>query len=113
MSQEERRRAARFPVSGEEAAVIYAASQDIPVRLVDLSATGALVSLCGLIMDESRTVRIGDEVELSMKSERSILRVSARVVRTTPQFIAMEFLDRRDGIVIDEKVRALAAKGSS
>ena len=106
----ERRRSKRVTVSREQVAVIHDKAGDIPAKLIDLSATGALIRFVTLsLMGEES---LSDCIELSMHDESCVLQVRARIIRRGPQFIAVEFMDERPGFAerIAEKIRKLGAK---
>ena len=90
MSATERRRSARVPFFEEEPAVIHAVNRDIPVKIVDLSQTGALFSIDPMAPD-TRILIADQQLELSIQAEHSVFQVAARVVRTTREFVAVEF----------------------
>ena len=115
MSAVERRRSARFPLFEEEAAVIHSGDRDIPVIVVDLSSTGALFSLLDMPALGDRNIVVNQWLELSMHHDASVFQVTARVVRTTRQSIAVEFLLKSDGVPerLAEKLRLLAARKTS
>jgi hypothetical protein len=107
MTALERRRSLRFPLFREEAAVLHALSRDIPVRIVDLSISGALFSL-DTFAPEAATVAADQKLQLSLQTERSVFQVGARVVRTTQEFVAVEFAADADAVQkIEEKLRAV------
>jgi hypothetical protein len=90
----------------EEAAVIHAVNRDIPVKIVDLSSRGALFSL-DMLAPDSRTVVTDQQVELSIQAQRLVVQVAARVVRTSQEFVAVEFLADCDAVrKIEEKLRS-------
>ena len=111
MSTVERRRSARI-LAFEEQAVIHAAGRDIPVRLVDISNTGALVGLVDMPAFDGRNIADEQQLELSMQHGHSIFQIGARVIRTTPQFVAVEFHEVREGIrkSLDAKLRLLETR---
>lgn len=70
---------------------MHAVNHDIPVKIVDLSSSGALFSLDSL-GSEKRSLVANQRLELSLHHERAVFQVAARVVRTTHEFVAVEFL---------------------
>jgi len=113
MSDVERRRSLRVPFFQEEAAVVHAVNRDIPVKIVDLSSSGALFSL-DMLAPDARQVTKGQQLELSFQAERFVVQVAARVVRTTKEFVAVEFLvDSEAAKKIAEKLRSIEASGKS
>ena len=90
MSAVERRRSLRIPFFEEEAAVIHAINHDIPVRIVDLSDIGALFSL-NMMDADTRSFTANQQLQLSLQYEHSVFQIAARVVRTTHEFVAVEF----------------------
>jgi hypothetical protein len=113
MSDVERRRSLRVPVFQEEAAVIHAINRDIPVKIVDLSSSGALFSL-DMLAPDARQVAKGQKLELSIQAERFVFQVTARVVRTTQEFVAVEFLADSDAArKLEEKLRSIEASGKA
>jgi len=113
MSDLERRRSLRVPFFQEEAAVIHAVNRDIPVKIVDLSSSGALFSL-DMLAPDARQVAEGQKLELSIQAERFVIQVTARVVRTTQEFVAVEFLAEPDAArKLEEKLRSIEASGKA
>jgi hypothetical protein len=113
MSEVERRRALRVPFFQEEAAVIHAVNRDIPVKIVDLSSSGALFSL-DMLAPDARQVAKGENLELSIQADRFVFQVAARVVRTTQEFVAVEFVADSDTVrKIEEKLRWFRTPGKS
>jgi c-di-GMP-binding flagellar brake protein YcgR len=111
----ERRRSARISVFQEEAAVIHANDRDLPVKVVDLSSTGALVSLLdmpGRLPLAGMFFADGERLQLSMHDERSVFQIAVRVVRTAHEFIAVEFLDKGDAIAGKIQKKLLVFKKS-
>src|SRR5215813_12662639 len=107
MSDVERRRSLRVPFFQEEAAVIHAINRDIPVKIVDLSSSGALFSL-EMLGPDARQVAKDQRLELSIQAERFVIQVVARVVRTTQEFVAVEFLaDSEAAKKIEEKLQSI------
>ena len=99
----ERRQSGRVVAACEDVAVIHDKGREVLARLVDLSQTGALISLFGLVVEE----HLSDSLELLMHDQSSILQIKVRVVRRSPQLIAVEFTDQRPDVQerIGEKVR--------
>jgi hypothetical protein len=105
MSALERRRSTRVPLFREEAAVIHALSRDIPVRIVDLSVSGALFSMDAFAPDTA-TITADQSLQLSLQADRSVFQVGARVVRTTQEFVAVEFAADAESVKkIEAKLR--------
>jgi hypothetical protein len=100
----ERRRSARIPFLLEEAAVIHAGDRELPARLVDLSYIGALVTLLDMPALGSRDFIPDERLELSMHHNDSVFHIMARVVRTGPLFVAVEFVDEKTDVI--DKLRA-------
>ena len=101
----ERRRSARVSLSQEEAAVVHAGDHEILGRVVDFSATGALLSLLDSPSQSESGAECGERVALSMHLHQSVFQVAARVVRRTPGFVAVEFADTPEALdKIGEKV---------
>jgi hypothetical protein len=91
----ERRRSARVYFSKEQAAVVHAGGREILVRVVDFSPTGALLSVLDLPAESSSNY--GERVTLSMHVNESVVQVAARVVRSTPGYVAVEFSETFSG----------------
>jgi len=107
MSDVERRRSLRVPFFQEEAAVIHAVNRDIPVKIIDLSSSGALLSL-DMLAPDAQSVAINQRLELSIQAEHFVFQVAARVVRTAQGFVAVEFLADADAArKIEEKLRSI------
>jgi hypothetical protein len=87
----ERRQTSRVVAACEEVAVIHDKGRELPARLVDISQTGALISLFGPLAEE----HLSDSFELSIQDHQSTLQVKARIVRRSPQYIAVQFTDQR------------------
>jgi hypothetical protein len=98
MANVERRRSARIPVFQEEAAVIHAEGRELPVKIVDLSAFGALVSVLDMPALGSYDFDTDQRLELSMQHGNSAFHIMARVIRTGPLFIAVEFIDDKEDV---------------
>ena len=111
----ERRRSVRIPLFQEEAAVIHAGDRELPVKLVDLSRSGALVTVLDMPPLGSRNFATDERLELSMHSKDSVLHVKARVVRTGPLFIAVEFIDESEDVLrkIAEKLSTVQARNKA
>src|SRR5262249_18553089 len=105
MSVVERRRSARVAIVQEEAAVIHARDIDLPVRIIDLSKTGALVHFLYMPSFGSAEFAAGEPLQLSVRHSHSVCQIMARVIRTTHEFIAVEFLDQPNSIweTLEEK----------
>jgi hypothetical protein len=113
MSDVERRRSLRVPFFQEEAAVIHAVNRDIPVKIIDLSSSGALFCF-DMLAPDARSVAMNQRLELSIQAERSVFQVAARVVRTSQGFVAVEFLADPDAAEkIEEKLRSIGISGKS
>src|SRR5580704_3139053 len=89
----ERRRSLRFSPSREEAAIVHAGGREILVRVVDVSVTGALLSLLDTPSSSEFGANFGERVTLSMQVNQSVSQVAARVVRIAPGFVAVEFVE--------------------
>jgi c-di-GMP-binding flagellar brake protein YcgR len=113
MNVVERRRSVRIPLSHGEAAIVHDGGRDILARVVDFSATGALLGLLdipGLTESESDC---SERVQVSMKHDQSVFQVPARVVRATPGFLAVEFFDIGEASgKINEKIRSITSGGA-
>ena len=92
----ERRRSARIAIVGEEAAIIHARDVDLPVRVVDLSKTGALVNFLNVPTFSNVEFVAGESLQLSLRHSHSVFQIMARVIRTTHDFIAVEFLNESE-----------------
>jgi hypothetical protein len=113
MSDVERRRSLRVPFFQEEAAVIHAVNRDIPVKIIDLSSSGALFSL-DMLAPDARSVATNQRIELSIQAERFVFQVAARVVRTAQGFVAVEFLADSDAAKkIEEKLGSMGMQAKS
>jgi c-di-GMP-binding flagellar brake protein YcgR len=110
MNTLERRRSPRVLAFLEEA-VLHSRGRDIPVTLIDISSSGALVGLVDSLALDTRKVSDDEQLQLSMHYDRSIFQIDARVIRAMPQFVAVEFSDNREGIqkTLKAKVELLAA----
>ncbi len=110
MNTVERRRSPRTAAFQEEA-IMHVRGRDIPVTLIDISSTGALIGLMDMLALDSRKVGTDEWLELTMHYEHSIFQIGARLVRSTPQFFAVEFHDDRESIrkTLEAKVRLLAS----
>lgn len=99
----ERRQSGRAVAACEDVVVIHDKGREVLAQLVDLSQTGALISLFGLVVEE----HLSDSLELLMHDRSSILQIKVRIVRRSPQLIAVEFTDQRGDVQerLDEKVR--------
>jgi hypothetical protein len=108
MNASERRRSTRISVAGEEAAVIHARDLDLPVRLVDLSKTGALVNFLNFPTSGGADLSTGESLQLSLSHAHIVFQIMARVIRTTHDFIAVEFLDEseRSRKALEDKILA-------
>ena|SRR5438105_8926536 len=98
MTNSERRRSARVPVFDEEAAVIQSRDLELPVKIVDLSSSGALLTVLDIPALGRREFAAREQLELSMESAGTVFHVLSRVVRTGPLFLAVEFIDERAGV---------------
>jgi hypothetical protein len=103
MDDLERRQSGRIIAACEDVVVIHDKGREVPAQLVDLSQTGALISLFGLVVEE----HLSDSLELLMHDQSSILQIRVRIVRRSPQLIAVEFTDQRPDVQerIGKKVR--------
>ena len=109
----ERRRSLRVPLWQEEAAVVQAGGREILVRVVDFSPIGALLSLLEIPGLSESSADFGERVNLSMHLDESVFQVAARVVRRTPGFVAVEFVDTGEtSDKIEAKVRSIAMSGT-
>jgi hypothetical protein len=113
MNALERRRSGRISIDGEEAAVIHARDLDLPVRLVDLSKTGALVNFLNFATFGGAEISTGESLQLSLSHAHSVFQIMARVIRTTHDFIAVEFLDESEGSrkALEDKILAAETTG--
>ena len=111
MANSERRRSARLPVFYEEAAVIQSRGLELPVKIVDLSSSGALLTVIDMPALGSRELSVREQLELSMQSQGTVFHVLSRVVRSGPFFIAVEFIDERAGVQrkLSEKLSLIQA----
>ena len=98
MTNSERRRSARVPVFYEEAAVIQSRGLELPVKIVDLSSSGALLTVIDMPALGRPDFSVREQLELSMESAGTVFHVLSRVVRSGPLFIAVEFIDERTGV---------------
>jgi hypothetical protein len=89
----DRRRSERVSFSQEEAAIVHAGGRDILVRVIDFSATGALLSLLDSTASSESSANCGESVSLAVHLNQSVFHVGARVVRRTPGFLAVEFFE--------------------
>jgi len=107
MNTFERRRSARLVVSREDIALVHDQEREIPARLVDMSQTGALMTL---FLPPAVDRGFSKFIELSMHDGPLVLHVKARVVRHSPEFLAVEFADERAGVHerINAKLERLA-----
>jgi hypothetical protein len=72
---------------------------------VDLSTSGALFSLDAFAPD-TETISADQKLQLSLQDNRSVFQVGARVVRTTQEFVAVEFAADSEAVKkIEEKLR--------
>ena len=106
MTNSERRRSARLPVFYEEAAVIQSRGLELPVKIVDLSSSGALLTVVDMPALGTPDFDVREQLELSMESRGTVFHVLSHVVRSGPLFIAVEFIDERSGVrrKLDEKL---------
>ena len=88
--------------------MIHAANRDIPVKILDLSSTGALFSL-DMLAPDAGVIDNNERLQLSLQSQQSVFQVAARVVRTTQGFVAVEFVaDSEASRNIDDKLKCLS-----
>ena len=106
----ERRRSQRYALLREEVAVVHDLQHDRPATLIDLSATGALLSLVELAGFPACNSNIDDRLELSLQCDATSFYVRAKVVRRGPRFLAVEFAETRPESLtaIEAKVQRLA-----
>ena len=78
----------------------------MPVRIVDLSKTGALVNFLYMPALGNAAFMAGESLQLSVLHSHSVFQIMARVIRATHEFIAVEFLDQPNGVwkTIEEKL---------
>jgi hypothetical protein len=100
MAKVERRRSVRFQVFQEEAAVIHTDGLELPIKIVDLSQFGALVRVLDLPALGSYDFDLENRLELSLQHKDSVFHIMARVVRTGPLFVALEFVDNKEDVRI-------------
>jgi hypothetical protein len=100
MAKVERRRSVRFQVFQEEAAVVNAGGLELLVKIVDLSKSGALIRVLDLPALGSCDFDIERRMELSLHHKDSVFHLMARVVRTGPLFVALEFIDNKPEVLI-------------
>ena len=110
MNLVERRRSARVSASLEEAAVVYAGDQELLVRVIDFSETGALLSVVDLPGGSESSVVCGQRVIVSMNVNQSVFQVPGRVVRSSPGFVAVEFMEGSEKV--GEKIRSTEVSGT-
>ena len=112
MTNVERRRSARVPAFLEEAAVIHAGGRELPVKIVDLSTFGALVSVLDMPALGSCDFDTDQRLELSMQHKNSVFHIRARVTRAGPLFVAVEFVDDKEDvrIKIGEKLSVIQSR---
>jgi len=89
----ERRRSVRVPFSKPEAAVLQVGNREILVRIVNISANGALLVMLELPSVSTFSQDCAGSVVLSMNVNHSVVDTKARVVRTAPGFVVVEFGD--------------------
>ncbi len=107
MNVVERRRSARIPVFNEQAGVIHAQGRDVPVKIRDLSRSGLLFSFLETSSCSDCNCEPGALLELSIDHDRSVLHLSARVVRCNLESVAVEFeMTEQVGKKLDDKLRA-------
>ncbi len=104
----EKRRHPRVSAFNEETAVLHAGSTDVPVKLIDLGRTGVLCGCFNSIAEEKVT-QIGERVFVTLQLSESVIDLQARVVRRTPESVALEFTDVRaeTGELLDEKIKTM------
>jgi c-di-GMP-binding flagellar brake protein YcgR len=114
MTSVERRRSARIPAFQEEAAVIQSGGRELPVKIVDLSSSGALLSVLDMPALGSRNFEDDEQVELSIQKQNSVFHVMCRVVRTGPLFMGVEFIEQKAEVQkkLDEKLLEIRARGA-
>ena len=112
MTNSERRRSARVPVFHEEAAVIQSRGLELPVKIVDLSSSGALLTVVDMPALGRPDFAVREQLELSMESHGTVFHVLSRVVRSGPLFIAVEFIDERAGVQrkLNEKLNLIQVR---
>jgi hypothetical protein len=98
MINSERRRSARVPVFHEEAAVIQSRGIELPVKIIDLSSSGALLTVVDMPALGRPDFSVHEQLELSTENAGTVFHVRSRVVRSGPLFIALEFIDEREGV---------------
>src|SRR2546429_660740 len=110
MTDIERRRSIRVRVFQEEAAVILAGGREQPVKIVDLSKCGALVNVLDMPALGTCDFDADQRLELSLQHRHSVFHVMARVSRSGPLFVALEFIDEKEDVrlKLEEKLSGLA-----
>jgi PilZ domain len=114
MANVERRRSARVPAFQEEAAVIVAGGRELPVKIVDLSKCGALVNVVDMPALGVCEFDTDQRLELSIQHKKSVFHVLARVTRSGPLFLALEFIDEKQDVrtKLDEKLSFVRSRNS-
>jgi hypothetical protein len=103
----ERRRSVRVPFSKADAAVLQVGDREIFVQIVNISANGALLAMLELPSVSTFSHDCDGSVVLSLNLDHSVVHTKARVIRSMPGFLAVEF-----GAALTETVVGTFAESS-